>query len=223
MFSCHIARVSLTPMVQGFPKCQVSVMRVLSHALAIATTAGVCQLRCHCPSWQVPYSYSKRTLCCRSYVFSALRCSDAKSEIPPEQGRWIITLTKKTTNNYTHLGQRFSIQLIHLLFSYLYTSAHSLSGFSTDNMELCSHTSGPSVLYSLWTFSIITGSRSWICFFLPLSKGQGNMKLQKSNSSPCHFCVSPEGNMAMVFLMLPPPSSAFSIHSPWHIWWQVTQ
>lgn len=123
-------------------------------------------------------------------MFSALPCTDAKSEIPPEQGGQIPL----NTNNYTHLGQRFSFQLIQL-----YTSALSLSDFSTNNMKLCSHTSGANVLYLLWTFSIITGSRSWIRFFLPLSKGQGNMKLQKSNSSLCHICVSPEGKMAMVF------------------------
>lgn len=67
-------------------------------------------------------------------------------------------------------------------------------------MKFCSHISEASVLYLLWTSSIITGSRCWIHFFLPFSKGQGNMKLQKS-SSLCHIGVSPEGNMAMVFLM----------------------
>lgn len=60
----------------------------------------------------------------------------------------------------------------------------------------------------LWTFSIVAGSRSWICFFLPLLKGQGNMKPQKANSSLCHISVSPQGNIAVVFLMLffPPPT-----------------
>lgn len=79
-------------------------------------------------------------------------------------------------------------------------------------MKFCSHISGTSVLYLLWTFSIITGSRSWIHFFLPFSKGQGNMKLQKS-SSLCHIGVSPEGNMAVVFLMpfFPPPPFQYTV------------
>lgn len=95
----------------------------LPHALAVATTARLCQRRCHCPSWHVPRSYGKRTLCCRSHVFSAVRCTDAKSEIPPEQGG----RTCLSTNNYTHLGQGFGSQLLQLLFSYLYTSACSPS------------------------------------------------------------------------------------------------
>lgn len=69
-------------------------------------------------------------------------------------------------------------------------------------MKPCSRTWGASVLHLLWTFSIVAGSRSWIYFFLPLLKGQGNMKPQKANSSLCHISVSPQGNIAMVFLML---------------------
>lgn len=81
--------------------------------------------------------------------------------------------------------------------------------FSKDNMKLCSHTSEASVLHLLWTFSILTGRRSWICFLLSLLKGQGNMKPQKANSSLCHISVSPQGNIAVVFLMLFLPPLTF--------------
>lgn len=53
-----------------------------------------------------------------------------------------------------------------------------------------------------WALSFITGNRSWIRFSMPLSKGQGNMKLQKADSPLCHIRVSPEGSAAMVVLML---------------------
>lgn len=94
--------------------------------------------------------------------------------------------------------------------------------FSIDNVKLCSCTSGASVLHLLWTFSIVTGSRSWICFFLSLLKGQGNMKPQKANSPVSHFCEPTGQHSSSIFNAFSSPPD-FSIHSPWHNWWQLTQ
>jgi len=145
MFSCQVAHVSLMVTVQGFPKrrswcCSISATWVCCSRHGQGLSAEV-PLSGNLPSWHVPHPHSKRTLRCRSNVFSALLCTDAESEIPPEQGEPISV----NTNNRTHPGDTFSFKLTQLLFSYLYTSARSLSDFSTDNMKLRSHTSGASV------------------------------------------------------------------------------
>ena len=85
-------------------------------------------------------------------------------------------------------------------FIQISTDLSSLPGFSIGKLKFCS--SGVSKLSLHCSFSIVTGSSSWIRFFILLSKGQGNMKLQKPNSSLHRICVNPEGNMAMVILML---------------------